>query len=82
MHVKAMTSNIKEIKGTIINLKSSKYMYIDKSESENNIENSMECIGTHKHVMPVQVSKQEIRKSHNDLESYIVKQNVQLKYTS
>jgi len=29
-----MTSNIKEIKGTTINLKSSKYMYIDKSESD------------------------------------------------
>jgi len=30
-----MSSNIKEIKGTTVNLKSSKYMYIDKSESEN-----------------------------------------------
>ena len=30
----AGASNIKEIKGTTVNLKSSKYMYIDKSESE------------------------------------------------
>jgi len=30
-----MTSNIKEIKGTTVNLKSSKYMYIDKPELEN-----------------------------------------------
>ena len=35
IQVQAMTSNIKKIKGTIINPKSSKYMYIDKSESEN-----------------------------------------------
>jgi len=33
--VQAMTSNIKEIKGTTINPKSSNYMYINKSESEN-----------------------------------------------
>ena len=30
-----MTSNIKELREAIINLKSSKYMYIDKSESKN-----------------------------------------------
>jgi len=29
-----MTSNIKKIKGTTVNSKSSNYMYIDKSESE------------------------------------------------
>ena len=32
MQVPAMTSNIKEIKGTTVNPKSSKYMYINKSE--------------------------------------------------
>jgi len=42
----------------------------------------MKSIGTHKHVMPVQVIKQETKKSRNNLESYIVKQNVQLKSTS
>ena len=46
-----MTSNIKEIKGTIVNPKSSKYMYIDKSESDNIIENGIESIGTHKHAI-------------------------------
>ena len=40
------------------------------------IENGVESIGTHKHVMPVQVSKQEIMKSRNNLEPCIVKQNV------
>ena len=43
------------------------------------IYNSVESMGTHKHVMLVQVDKQEIRKSPNNLESYIVKHNVQFK---
>jgi len=34
MQVQVMTSNIKEIKGTIVDPKSSKYIYINKSESE------------------------------------------------
>jgi len=34
MQAQAMTSNIKEIKGTTVNLRSSKYIYVDKSESE------------------------------------------------
>jgi len=34
MQVHAMTINIKEINGTTVNPKSSKYKHIDKSESE------------------------------------------------
>jgi len=63
----------------MINIKSSKHIDIDKSELEIYIDNGVKSIGTHKHVMPVQVSKQEIRKSCNNLESYIVKHNIQLK---
>ena len=33
--VQAMTSNIKKIKGTTVNPKSSNYMFINKFESEN-----------------------------------------------
>ena len=72
-----MTSNMKKIKGMTVNLKSSKHMYINNSESENMHRKRCEEQGTHKHVMPIQVGKQEIRKSRNNLESYI--ENVQLK---
>ena len=41
-----MTSNIKEM---IVNPRSSKYMYINKSESENMHENGIESIGTYNH---------------------------------
>ena len=46
-----MTSNIKEIKEMIVNLKLSKYMYIDKSESKTWIENGVESLSTNKHAI-------------------------------
>jgi len=41
-----MTSNIRKM---TVNPRSSKYMYISKSESENMHGNGIESIGTHKH---------------------------------
>jgi len=40
-----------EIRGTIVNPKSSKYMYIDKSELGNMNRNGVKSLSTNKHVM-------------------------------
>ena len=46
MQVQKMTSNIRKM---TVNLRSSKYMYINKSESKKCMENGIESIGTHNH---------------------------------
>ena len=53
MQVHAMTSNIKEIRGTIVNLKSNNYMYINKSESKNMHRKQYRKLKYNKHVINI-----------------------------
>jgi len=46
-----------KLRGTIVNPKSSKYMYIDKSESENMNRNGVESLSTNKHAINTSMDK-------------------------
>jgi len=68
-----------KIRELLVNPKSSTCVSVNLNQ-KTCIENGVESLGTHKHAMLVQVSKQKVRKSCVIiLKSHIIKQNVQLK---